>query len=199
MNNQPGNLTQGSISKKLLVFAVPFLMANFIQAMYGAVDMAIVGWFSNAAGISAVATSSQVIQIVNSMVSGLTMGGTILIAQYMGAGRQDDARQTISTMLTLSIFAAAGFTAVLLTLAKPILTAMKTPDAAFQYATHYLLITGCGIIFTFGYNAISAILRGMGDSKSPLIFIGIACIAICRTASSTAFMSLIRISAIRST
>ena len=82
------NLTQGSIVKNLLIFAVPYLIANFIQAMYGAVDMAIVGWFADSAGISAVSTGSQVMQIVTSLVSGLTMGGTILIAQYFGANRR---------------------------------------------------------------------------------------------------------------
>ncbi|MFQ9872336.1 MAG: MATE family efflux transporter [Oscillospiraceae bacterium] len=115
------NLTQGSIVKNLLIFAVPYLIANFIQAMYGAVDMAIVGWFADSAGISAVSTGSQVMQIVTSLVSGLTMGGTILIAQYFGANQKEDTTQTISTMLTLFAGAAVVFTVLMLALTKPIL------------------------------------------------------------------------------
>lgn len=95
------DLTQGSITQKLLVFALPYLFANLIQALYGAVDMIVVGWFDSAAGISAVSIGSQVMQILTSMVAGLTMGSTILIAQYSGARRQEETVRTISTTLTL--------------------------------------------------------------------------------------------------
>lgn len=171
------NLTQGSIVKNLLVFAVPYLIANFIQAMYGAVDMAIVGWFADSAGISAVSTGSQVMQIVTSLVSGLTMGGTILIAQYFGANQKEDTTQTISTMLTLFAGAAVVFTVLMLALTKPILWLLQTPAEAFDGAVSYVSIGACGIFFIFGYNAISAMLRGLGDSQSPMIFVGIACVA----------------------
>ena len=107
VENNSSNLTEGSIGRRLITFAIPYLIANFVQALYGAVDMAVVGWFANSAGISAVSVGSQVMQIVTSMVSGLTMGGTILIAQYFGAKLEKDTKETISTMLTM--FAAAVF------------------------------------------------------------------------------------------
>ena len=106
------DLTQGSITQKLLVFALPYLFANLIQALYGAVDMIVVGWFDSAAGISAVSIGSQVMQILTSMVAGLTMGSTILIAQYSGARRQEETVRTISTTLTLFALLAVFFTGV---------------------------------------------------------------------------------------
>lgn len=170
------SLTEGGVYRTLLIFAVPFLIANLIQSLYGAVDMAVVGWFSDAAGISAVSTGTQVMQIVTSLVSGLTMGGTILIAQYYGAGKTQDAVETIGTMLTLSLIAAVIFTGAMLLATDPILRALQTPAEAFSRAHDYVVIASCGILFIFGYNAISAMLRALGDSKSPLIFITIACI-----------------------
>lgn len=177
MSNTTGkDLTQGSITKNLLIFAVPFLVANFIQAMYGAVDMAIVGWFADSAGISAVSTGSQVMQIVTSLVSGLTMGSTILIAQFFGAKQEKDAADTIGTTLTLFTIAAGIFTVLMLIFAEPLLWLLQTPPEAFAGAASYVRVCSCGILFIFGYNAISAILRGLGDSKNPMIFVGIACV-----------------------
>lgn len=175
MEGSSRNLTEGSIVKKLLIFAVPYLIANFIQALYGAVDMMVVGWFANAAGISAVSVGSQVMQIVTSLVSGLTMGGTILIAQYAGARREKESVETISTMLTLFGLLAIVFTVGLYVLAEIILRLLQTPEEAFLPALRYVQICSCGTLFIFGYNAISAILRGLGDSKNPLIFVAIAC------------------------
>lgn len=175
-NTNGRDLTQGSIVKNLLIFAVPYLIANFIQAMYGAVDMAIVGWFADSAGISAVSTGSQVMQIVTCLVSGLTMGSTILIAQYFGAKQQEDTTQTIRTTLSLFAVAAAVLTLLMLVFTKPMLYLLQTPPEAFEDAVGYVTVASCGILFIFGYNAISAILRGLGDSQSPMIFVGIACV-----------------------
>lgn len=170
------NLTEGSITKTLLVFAVPYLFANLIQAMYGAVDMIVVGWFANAAGISAVSVGSQVMQILTSMVAGLTMGSTILIAQYSGACREQETQRTIGTTLTLFALLAAVFTVLLFILAPNVLQWLQTPVEAFDAALDYVRICSCGTLFIFGYNAISAILRGLGDSKNPLRFVIIACV-----------------------
>ena len=126
------NLTEGSITKTLLVFAVPYLFANLIQAMYGAVDMIVVGWFANAAGISAVSVGSQVMQILTSMVAGLTMGSTILIAQYSGACREQATQRTIGTTLTLFALLAAVFTILLFILAPNVLQWLQTPVEAFD-------------------------------------------------------------------
>ena len=176
VENNSSNLTEGSIGRRLITFAIPYLIANFVQALYGAVNMAVVGWFANSAGISAVSVGSQVMQIVTSMVSGLTMGGTILIAQYFGAKLEKDTKETISTMLTMFAAAGVGFTAVMFLCAPWVLSLLQTPPEAFEQALSYVRIASCGILFIFGYNAISAMLRGLGDSKSPLLFISIACL-----------------------
>lgn len=170
-----GDLTQGSIFKKMLSFAVPFMLANFVQALYGTVDMAMVGWWGSTAAISAVSTGSQVMQMLTSLVSGLTMGGTILIGQFFGARRDDDTRRTISSMLTMFGIAAVLFTALMLAVSHPLLKLLQTPAEAFAQAYQYVMICSCGILFIFAYNALSAMLRGLGDSKSPLVFIAVAC------------------------
>lgn len=170
------NLTEGNIYKTLAVFALPYLLANFIQALYGAVDMMVVGWFNDASAVAAVSIGTQIMQIVISFVAGLTMGGTIIIAQYFGGRREKDTLETISTMLTLFAIAALILTAVLFFMADPFLKMLKTPPESFASAMSYVQICACGIFFIFGYNALSAVLRGLGDSKSPLYFVGIACI-----------------------
>ncbi|MFR1708626.1 MAG: MATE family efflux transporter [Clostridium sp.] len=176
MKDNRNNLTEGNIYRTLILFAIPFIMANFIQALYGAIDMAVVGWFSNAAGISAVSIGTQIMQIVNSLISGLAIGGTILIGQYWGGRKEKDTVETISTMLTLFCIFAVIFTLIMFLVATPILRVLKTPSEAFLSAKQYVLICSCGIVFIFGYNSLSSMLRGLGDSKSPLIFISIACI-----------------------
>lgn len=174
MTRQTNNLTEGNVYKTLIAFAVPFLLANFAQALYGGIDMAIVGWFSNAAGLSAVSTGTQVIQIITSVISGLSMGGTILIGQYCGARQDKDTTQTISTMLSLFAIAAVVFTGIMLFATNGIVSLLQTPPEAVEQACQYVFICSCGIIFIFAYNALSAMLRGFGDSKSPLIFICVA-------------------------
>lgn len=176
VENNSSNLTEGSIGRRLITFAIPYLIANFVQALYGAVDMAVVGWFANSAGISAVSVGSQVMQIVTSMVSGLTMGGTILIAQYFGAKLEKDTKETISTMLTMFAAAGVGFTAVMFCVPLGFYRCCKPRRRPSNRPSSYVRIASCGILFIFGYNAISAMLRGLGDSKSPLLFISIACL-----------------------
>lgn len=170
------NLTEGSIRKNLIVFALPFLAANFLQALYGTVDVAVVGWFTDASGISAVSIGSQIMMIINSLVVGVTLGGTILIAQYVGAKMDGDIRETIGSMLTLFIIAGLVLTAVMFAMLEPILGWLKTPEEALDQARQYSQVAFCGILFTLMYNGISAVLRGMGDSTRPLIFIAVACI-----------------------
>lgn len=170
------SLTEGNIYKALIAFGVPFLIANFIQALYGAVDLAVMGWFAGAEEVAAVSIGTQVTQMLNSLISGLTMGGTILIAQYVGAKRREDTSQTIGTMLTLFSVAALIFTGVMMVATPTILRLVNTPPESFASAAQYVYICSGGIFFIFGYNAISAILRGMGDSKRPVFFIGVACI-----------------------
>lgn len=170
------SLTEGNIYKALITFGLPFLVANFIQALYGAVDMAVVGWFTSAESVAAVSIGTQVTQMLNSLISGLTMGGTILIAQYVGARRREDTRQTIGTMLTLFALAGVFFMAVMLVATPGLLRLVNTPPASMEAAKQYVYICSGGILFIFGYNAISAVLRGLGDSKRPVMFIAIACV-----------------------
>ncbi len=169
-------LTEGSITKTLVRFAAPYLAANFLQALYGAVDLLVVGWFCSSESVSAVSTGAQIMQIILSLISGLTMGGTILIAQYVGAKRIDQAADTISTMFSLFGIISVVMTVVMLACASPLLMLMQTPKEAFGPALDYVLIASAGTVFVIGYNAVSAILRGLGDSRHPLIFIAISCV-----------------------
>ncbi len=176
MQKTSNSLTEGSILTTLVRFAVPYLLANFVQALYSAVDLMIIGWFSNDAAISGVNTATQLIQTLQSLIIGLAMGGTILIGQYVGARRDKDAEQTISTILTMFIILGALFTVGILIFCDPLLRLMQTPAEAFDSASAYVRVIGCGIIFSFGYNALSAILRGLGDSTRPLLFVAVACV-----------------------
>ncbi|MEG0710239.1 MAG: MATE family efflux transporter [Longicatena sp.] len=169
-------LTEGNIYKSLLTFSIPFLIANFIQILYGAVDLAVVGWFSNQISVSAVSIGSQITQLIVSLITGLTMGGTVLIAQYIGAKRESDSEETIATTFTLFLYVGIILTIIMLLATPLILKLIQTPQASFKDACEYVYICSAGILFIFGYNAVSAILRGMGDAKSPVLFIGVACI-----------------------
>lgn len=168
------DLTQGSVTKQLLKFSVPFLLSNLLQALYSVADMVIVGQFCGKAGITGVSIGGQINILVTGAALGLAIGGTVLIAQYGGAKKYDDQKSTIGTMTTLYIILSAVLTVVMVLLTKPILRLLKTPDNAFEEAVRYLTICMLGTVFMFLYNAISAILRGMGDSKRPLYFVAIA-------------------------
>lgn len=173
---QSYSLTEGHVRSTMLRFALPFLLANLLQACYGAADLLIVGQFSSSAQLSAVATGSQVLQTVTSLVSGLTTGGTILLGQYVGMSADRDIKQTVSTMMTLFALIAFGLMAILFAATIPIVSLLQTPLEAIPYTRAYVYICSGGVFFIFGYNAISAMLRGMGDSKRPLYFIAIACV-----------------------
>ena len=168
------DLTQGSVTKQLLKFSVPFLLSNLLQALYSVADMVIVGQFCGKSGITGVSIGGQINLLVTGAALGLAIGGTVLIAQYGGAKKYDDQKSTIGTMTTLYIILSAVLTVVMVLLTKPILRLLKTPDNAFEEAVRYLTICMLGTVFMFLYNAISAILRGMGDSKRPLYFVAIA-------------------------
>lgn len=169
------DLTQGSILKTLLVFAVPFLIANVLQSLYGAVDLFVVGKYCTAESVAAVSTGTQVTQIVTSLVTGLTLGSTIIIGEYMGAKKYDSVKKTIGTTLTIFAVVAILLTILMLAFERPLLTVLGTPSESFSLTMRYVSICAMGNIFVCGYNAISAILRGYGDSSRPMIFIAISC------------------------
>lgn len=168
------SLTQGNIVKNVILFSIPFLLANLIQALYGAVDLMVIGWYCPPESVAAVSTGTQVTQIITSMISGLTLGGTVLVGKYAGMNRPDDIKDTIATNLTIFGIAGILLTFLLLAFVSPVLTALKTPAASFSQAKEYVSVCACGVLFICGYNAISAILRGYGDSKSPLLFVAIS-------------------------
>ena len=169
-------LTEDNVFHALLAFSVPFLIANLIQALYGAVDLMVVGWYCSPESVAAVSTGTQVTQIITNLVSGLTMGGTILVGKYTGMRDEEQTRRTIGT--TLSVFAAVAvaLTVVMLIFTDPILALLQTPAESAALAKQYVTICFYGIFFICGYNAISAILRGYGDSRRPMYFVALSCI-----------------------
>lgn len=176
------DFTQGAIAKGMIAFSMPFLLSNILQALYGAVDMWVVGNFSHAdeavrtAILSGVNIGSQITHLVAMMVSGLTVSGTVMVGQYVGARKQKDASETTGTMFTLMGIVAAALTVIMLLLSDPLLRLLGTPAAAYPHAKSYLVICLLGTLFIFGYNAVSSVQRGLGDSIRPLIFVGIACL-----------------------
>lgn len=170
------DLLHDNLYSALLWFALPFLAANLIQVLYGTVDLLVVGWYNSEAQISAVSLGSQITQLLLSFITGLTMGSTVLIAQYAGNGKDKDIEASIATTFTLFLLLGILLTVVMLVMTPQLLRLIQTPKEAYQDACSYVYICSMGIIFSFGYNAVSAVLRGLGDAKSPLYFITIACI-----------------------
>lgn len=175
-NTLEKNLTEGSVVMQLIKFALPFMLSNIIQTLYNVADMVIVGNYTGAEGISGVNIGGQVTFIMTNIVIGLSVGGTVVIAQYLGSGDRRGMSETIKTLITFLLVAAVVMTVTMFLLADIILRWMQTPPEAYKQAKDYLDITVSGTIFIFGYNAFSAILRGLGDSKRPLIFVTIACV-----------------------
>lgn len=170
------DFTQGNIGKHLIRFCMPFLAANLLQALYSVVDMLVVGNFCGKFALSGVNIGGQITHMVVMMVSGLSVGGTVLVAQYFGARKSEDASRTIGTMFSLLAIMAVALSVVMIALCEPILRLLNTPPESFAEAKAYTNICLLGNIFVFGYNAISAVQRALGDSKRPLIFVGVACV-----------------------
>ncbi len=170
------DLTQGSVGKQLIRFSVPFLLSNLLQAFYSVADMIIVGRLCGTHGITGVNIGSQINILVTGAAFGLAVGGTVLIAQYGGAKKFDEQRKTIGTLFTAYMILSVICTAVMLLLNTTLLDVLNTPEVAYTEAKNYYNICMAGLVFMFAYNVISAILRGMGDSKRPLYFVLIATI-----------------------
>lgn len=176
MTNDKADFTQGNILKKLVAFMMPVLGALILQAAYGAVDLLVVGRFGSTSGLSAVSTGSQVLNLVTFVVIQFAMGITVLIARYLGEKRPKRIGAVIGggavvfTMMSVALFIAmVGF-------ARPISVLMQAPAEAVDLTASYVRICGAGILFIVAYNLLSAIFRGLGDSKSPLLFVLVACI-----------------------
>ena len=173
MNN---SLLEGKISSALLHFAIPFLMASALQALYGAADLFVVGQFADAASVSGVSTGSQLMQTITYIILGLSTGGTVLIATQIGRQDYKRAADVIGSFSMLLIILAIVLTPLVFLLKDFMLAAMQVPALALSETQNYVLICTCGIPFVIGYNAVSAIFRALGDSKTPVLFILIACI-----------------------
>lgn len=170
------SLTEGNVIRVLLRFTVPFLLANLLQALYGAVDLLAVGMFCGAQSIAAVSTGTQVTQMITSLISGLTLGGTVLVGKYIGMKKEERARKAIgTTIVSFGIFALI-LTAAMAGNASAILRLLAVPEASFAEARAYVVICSLGSLFLCEYNAVSAVLRGWGDSVSPLLCIAAACL-----------------------
>ncbi len=170
------DLTQGNVIRQLVMFALPFMLSNLIQSLYNVADMLIVGKFGGPVGISAVNIGGQVTFLMTNLVIGLSVGGTVVIAQYLGYGDRKAVNESIGTLLIALLAAAVAMTAIMLCVSTPILHLIQTPEESFAQAREYLDITIMGTVFIFGYNALSAIMRGVGDSKRPMYFVLIACV-----------------------
>ena len=168
------DLTQGSVAKQLLLFAYPFAISNVLQLVYNLVDMMVIGKFVGSTGLSAVAVGGDVLNLMTHICLGFTTAGQIMIAQYIGRGEKELVSRTIGTMFTSVFIGALALAAVAACFSEQILNVMNTPDAARAQARSYILVCFAGLIFIYGYNTVSAILRGMGDSKRPLVFIAVA-------------------------
>ncbi|WP_321834842.1 MATE family efflux transporter [Clostridium butyricum] len=170
------NLTKGKISTELLRFALPFLFASLLQAFYGAADLFVVGQFSDSASVSAVAIGSQVMQTITGIILGISMGGTVIIAKCTGENNNKGIAKAIGSLSSLFLIFAIILTPLMLILINSAVSLMHTPLEAVQFTTQYIFICALGIPFIIGYNAVSGIFRGIGDSKTPVYFVLIACI-----------------------
>ncbi len=166
--------TKGNLPKQILLFSLPFMLSNALQVLYSIVDMIVVGRVIGPNGLSAVSTASHVVTFMTMICLGFSTGGQVYVAQLIGANKKEDLSKAIGTLFTFTIILALVTTTLGLTLASPILKLMKTPTEAFEDALSYLLVCSGGLIFTFGYNCIGALLRGMGNSLQPFLYIVIA-------------------------
>ena len=170
------DLTQGSVTKLLLIFAFPVLLSNLLQTFYNMVDMVVIGQFVGSTGLSAVSIGGDLLHTLTFLVMGFSSAGQVILSQYIGAGNRNKIKGTIGTMFTLTFMCAIVLSIVLLLFLDNILGLMNTPAECYQYAKEYSLTCIAGTIFIYGYNLVSAILRGMGDSKHPFIFVAVASI-----------------------
>ena len=176
MTNDKADFTQGSILGKLVPFMMPILGALILQAAYGAVDLLVVGRFGTTSGLSAVSTGSQVLNFVTFVITQFAMGITVLIARYIGEKKQQLIGSLIGGSIVVFAIISVVLFAVMIIFSRPIAVLMQAPAEAVSLTSVYVKICGGGIFFIVAYNLLSAIFRGLGDSKSPLIFVAVACV-----------------------
>ncbi len=171
------NLTTGSVWKTVVRFSLPFLLSYFLQTLYGLADLFIIGQFNGVEATTAVSIGSQVMHMCTVMIVGLAMGTTVMIGQAVGAKKQEDASRAVGNTVILFLCVSVALAVVLSIIVRPIVGVMSTPAEAVEGTISYLRICFIGIPLITAYNVISAVFRGMGDSKSPMYFIAVACAA----------------------
>lgn len=170
------DLTKGSVLKNLIYFSLPYLLSCFLQTFYGMADLFIAGQFNGANTITAVSTGSQIMHMITVIIVGLAMGTTVMISQAVGGNHKEQIQKVIGNSISLFMLVALVMTGLLLLCTDGIITVMSVPGEAVAQAKVYLIICFTGIPFITAYNIISCILRGLGDSRTPMYFISIACV-----------------------
>lgn len=170
------DLTSGSVFKNIVSFSLPYLLSYFLQTLYGMADLFIIGRFNGVDSITAVSVGGQVMHMLTVMIVGLAMGSTVTIAKAVGARQQDRVLCAVGNTVTLFMGVSAAATALLLIFVNPVVSVMSTPTEAVSETAAYLTICFVGIPFITAYNIISSVFRGLGDSKSPMYFIAVACV-----------------------
>lgn len=170
------SFTEGKILQPLILFAFPVLLALFLQAMYGAVDLLIVGKFASSVDVSAVSTGSQIMTTLTNLISSFAMGTTILLGQQIGSGKKEEGGRTVGTAILLFAGIAVILSVCMVIGASQISQIMNAPAEAFQKTENYIRICGGGMLVIVAYNLIGCIFRGLGDSKTPLLTVAIACV-----------------------
>ncbi len=170
------NLSEGSVLKKLVMFSLPFLAANVVQSLYNVADMLIVGQFATPDSMSGVNIGGQITFVLTTIVIGLCVGATVLIGQYVGRSDREALKRVTSTIMSVLFLSSVLITALALIFRHEILRLIQTPADSYAESLSYMTVTVIGSVFIFGYNALSAIMRGMGDSKRPFYFVTVACV-----------------------
>ena len=168
------DLTQGSVLRQLMLFALPIALANILQIVYTVVDTIMIGRFIGTSGISAVTSAGNIMMIFTNVSMGVSGAGQVIIAQFQGKGDKVSVSRSVGTMFTFVILLALILMAAAIPCTNPLLRLIRTPDEAFQMASDYAICCFSGMVFIFGYSGVGAMLRGMGDSRHPLVFIAIA-------------------------
>ena len=175
MPKDENTILKGRIFPPLINFAIPLMLSILLQALYGAVDLMVVGKFGSTSSVSAVANGSQIMTTVTGLIVGLTMGVTVLVGRYVGAKDDKRSAETLGGMIKLFLLVAVIITALMLVFTEKIAALMQVPEEAMKYTVEYLRVCSAGTVFIVAFNAISGLFRGMGNSKSPLLFIAVAC------------------------
>lgn len=170
------DLTKGPVVSQLVRFTLPLFVSNALQAVYNLVDMVVVGNYIGKAGMSAVSIGGDILHLLTFVAMGFSSAGQVIIAQAVGAKQQDAVKKTIGTMFSFLLAFSVTMAAVCYALRFSVLNWLNTPPAAYDYTMDYMVTCICGLPFIYGYNIVSAVLRGMGDSKRPFLFIGIAAV-----------------------